>query len=138
MMSFSKNIFRYENTICLCLVISNILITYGWKLNFFQILSLVLLVIYFIRGHKGFPYGLPKGMYYYLGYYALTIVALWLVYGINGLPVSFTLFVLFLFMYIKEVKCFRFLYWYKTIAYISLVFYIIQLFIYYTVGISIS
>ena len=138
MMSFSKNIFRYDNALCLCLVMSSILVTYGWALNFFQLISLILFVVYFIKGHKGFPLGLPKQMYYYLGYYGISMVALWFVYGISNIPVTFVLFFMFLCMYLNDIKGDRFLYWYRKVAYVSIIFYVIQLLVYYTLGISMS
>lgn len=117
---------------------SSILVTYGWAFNFFQLISLILFVVYFIKGHKGFPFGLPKKMYYYLGYYGISMVALWFVYGISNIPVTFVLFLMFLCMYLNDIKGDRFLYWYRKVAYGSIIFYVIQLLVYYTLGVSIS
>ena len=66
------------------------------------------------------------------------MVALWFVYGISNIPVTFVLFFMFLCMYLNDIKGDRFLYWYRKVAYVSIIFYVIQLLVYYTLGISMS
>ena len=45
---------------------------------------------------------------------------------------------MFLCMYLNDIKGDRFLYWYRKVAYVSIIFYVIQLLVYYTLGISMS
>lgn len=136
-MGSKYNVLNFENIVCLNLILSGILYTYGWKLSFWVISAMFLFVFYCLKGMKGFPRNFPPYFSTYVVYFvfAYTLSFLWYPFYIHY---NLILIILILYMYYNTIRLDNFLYWYKKMATIWIAFFIVQCISYYLFNKGIS